>query len=140
MKKLSCLLLTLSTLLAFTACGSTNTNTATTTTTTPSETVESQANAEVEWPEILPVPEATVDSASATENKFSAAIIGEDWTKESAMAYAKLCKAAGFTQVIVNRIYSFQYDFEAVHPEYNKVVSISFIGDDNTSISLKDYK
>ena len=135
MKKLSCLLLTLSTLLAFTACGSTNTNTATTTTTTTSETVESQANAEVEWPEILPVPEATVDSASATENKFSAAIIGEDWTKESAMAYAKLCKAAGFTQVIVNRIYSFQYDFEAVHPEYNKVVSISFIGDDNTSIS-----
>ena len=56
MKKLSCLLLTLSTLLAFTACGSTNTNTATTTTTTTSETVESQANAEVEWPEILPVP------------------------------------------------------------------------------------
>lgn len=140
MKKLSCLLLTLSTLLAFTACGSTNTNTATTTTTTTSETVESQANAKVEWPEILPVPEATVDSASATENKFSAAIIGEDWTKESAMAYAKLCKAAGFTQVIVNRIYSFQYDFEAVHPEYNKVVSISFIGDDNTCISLKDYK
>nr|WP_291234563.1 hypothetical protein [Frisingicoccus sp.] len=137
MKKLSCLLLTLSTLLAFTACGNTNTNTATTTT---SETVESQASAEVEWPEILPVPEGTVDSASATENKFSAAIIGEDWTKESAMAYAKLCKAAGFTQVIVNRIYSFQYDFEAVHPEYNKVVSISFVGDNNTSISLKDYK
>lgn len=137
MKKLSCLLLTLSTLLAFTACGNTKADTVTTTT---SETVESQASAEVEWPEILPVPEATVDSASATENKFSAAIIGEDWTKESAMAYAKLCKAAGFTQVIVNRIYSFQYDFEAVHPEYNKVVSISFIGDDNTSISLKDYK
>lgn len=140
MKKLSCLLLTLSTLLAFTACGSTNTNTATTTTTTTSETVESQANAKVEWPEILPVPEATVDSASATENKFSAAIIGEDWTKESAIAYAKLCKAAGFTQVIVNRIYSIQYDFEAVHPEYNKVVSISFVGNNNTSISLKDYK
>lgn len=136
MKKLSCLLLTLSTLLAFTACGSTNTNTATTTT---SETVESQANAKVEWPEILPVPEGTVDSACATENKFSAAIIGDDWTKESAMAYAKLCQAAGFTQVIVNRIYSIQYDFEAVHPEYNKVVSISFVGDNNTNISLKDY-
>ena len=136
MKKLSCLLLTLSTLLAFTACGNTKADTVTTTT---SETVESQASAEVEWPEILPVPEGTVDSAYATENKFSAAIIGDDWTKESAMAYAKLCQAAGFTQVIVNRIYSIQYDFEAVHPEYNKVVSISFVGDNNTNISLKDY-
>ena len=136
MKKLSCLLLTLSTLLAFTACGNTKADTVTTTT---SETVESQASAEVEWPEILPVPEGTVDSDCATENKFSAAIIGDDWTKESAMAYAKLCQAAGFTQVIVNRIYSIQYDFEAVHPEYNKVVSISFVGDNNTNISLKDY-